>query len=37
DLSVTIRCIPYDNPEEAGSCICCGNDSSKRVLFAKAY
>jgi len=37
DLSVTIRCIPFDNPEEKGSCICCGNDSSKRVLFAKAY
>jgi prolyl-tRNA synthetase len=37
DLSVTIRCIPFDSPEEKGSCICCGNDSSKRVLFAKAY
>jgi prolyl-tRNA synthetase len=37
ELSVTIRCIPFDSPEEAGSCICCGNDSSKRVLFAKAY
>lgn len=37
ELSVTIRCIPFDSPEEAGACICCGNDSSKRVLFAKAY
>ncbi len=37
ELSVTIRCIPFDSPEEAGGCICCGNNSSKRVLFAKAY
>jgi prolyl-tRNA synthetase len=37
ELSVTIRCIPFDSPEEAGACICCGEDSGKRVLFAKAY
>ena len=37
DLSVTIRCIPFDSPQEDGSCICCGKESLKRVLFAKAY
>ncbi|MCF6246303.1 MAG: proline--tRNA ligase [Desulfobacula sp.] len=37
DLSVTIRCIPFDSPTEDGHCICCGNASSRRVLFAKAY
>ncbi|HWB57922.1 MAG TPA: proline--tRNA ligase [Chthoniobacteraceae bacterium] len=38
DLKVTIRCIPFDAPEEAGSCICgCGRASSKRVVFAKSY
>jgi len=37
DLSVTIRCIPFDNPTEEGNCICCDNSSSRRVLFAKAY
>jgi len=37
DLSVTIRCIPFDNPDEAGKCICCDDPSPKRVLFAKAY
>lgn len=37
DLSVTIRCIPFDSPTEAGKCICCDNSSSRRVLFAKAY
>ncbi|MGD9685747.1 MAG: proline--tRNA ligase [Desulfobacter sp.] len=37
DLSVTIRCIPFDSPDEAGSCIYCGAKSDRRVLFAKAY
>jgi len=37
DLSVTIRCIPFDSPTEKGECICCGNPSNKRVLFSKAY
>ena len=33
----TIRCIPLDSKEEAGTCIFTGNPSAKRVLFAKAY
>ena len=33
----TIRCIPLDRAEEAGSCILTGNSSVGRVLFAKAY
>jgi prolyl-tRNA synthetase len=33
----TIRCIPLDNPKEAGQCILTGNPSTQRVLFAKAY
>ncbi len=38
DLMVTIRCIPFDNNEnEKGKCICCGNESSKRVVYAKSY
>jgi len=37
DLSVTIRCIPLDNPQEQGSCICCGKPSKERVVYAKAY
>ena len=37
DLSVTIRCIPFDSPTEEGKCIYCGSASSRRVLFAKAY
>ncbi len=37
ELSVTIRCIPFDSKEESGKCIYCGSKSNKRVLFAKAY
>ena len=37
DLTVTIRCIPFDAPKEKGRCICCGEESSQRVVFAKAY
>lgn len=33
----TIRCIPLDREEEAGSCVFTGNSSVGRVLFAKAY
>ena len=33
----TIRCIPNDSKEEAGSCVFTGKPSSKKVLFAKAY
>lgn len=37
DLKVTIRCIPFDAKEEKGSCICCGRESRRRVIFAKSY
>lgn len=33
----TIRCIPLDRKEEAGSCVLTGKPSVGRVLFAKAY
>ena len=33
----TIRCIPFDNPQEDGKCVYTGNPSKERVLFAKAY
>ncbi|MEO0341502.1 MAG: proline--tRNA ligase [Bacteroidota bacterium] len=33
----TIRCIPNDAEEEAGTCVFSGAPSSQRVLFAKAY
>lgn len=33
----TIRCIPLDNVQEAGTCILSGKPSAQRVLFARAY
>nr|WP_315200575.1 proline--tRNA ligase [uncultured Flavobacterium sp.] len=33
----TIRCIPLDRVEQAGSCVFTGSASVGRVLFAKAY
>jgi prolyl-tRNA synthetase len=33
----TIRCIPIDAAEEAGTCIVSGKPSARRVPFAKAY
>ncbi|MEN2400486.1 proline--tRNA ligase [Flavobacterium sp. MC2016-06] len=33
----TIRCIPLDAKEEAGTCVFTGSPSAKRALFAKAY
>lgn len=38
DLSVTIRCIPFDRADSGeGACICCGKPSPGRVVFAKSY
>ncbi|HQU72072.1 MAG TPA: proline--tRNA ligase [Calditrichia bacterium] len=37
DLSVTIRCIPFEENPESGTCIFTGEASKQRVLFAKAY
>ena len=33
----TIRCIPLDGVEEAGTCVFTGKTSARRVYFAKAY
>jgi prolyl-tRNA synthetase len=38
DLSVSIRCIPFDRENSGGgSCIYCGKPSKGRVVFAKNY
>lgn len=36
DLKVTIRCIPF-GPGEPGKCIITGEQSARRVVFAKSY
>ena len=33
----TIRCIPFNNPQEEGKCILTGKPSKERVVFARAY
>ncbi|MBT6808333.1 MAG: proline--tRNA ligase [Flavobacteriales bacterium] len=37
ETKATIRCIPESSKFEEGTCICSGEKSTKRVLFAKAY
>ncbi|THB81598.1 MAG: proline--tRNA ligase [Desulfobacteraceae bacterium] len=37
DLSVTIRCLPFEHKGDQGRCIYCDADSPQRVVFAKAY
>jgi len=37
ETKATIRCIPFDRPEIPGKCVFCGKESSKTVLFARAY
>jgi prolyl-tRNA synthetase len=37
ETKATIRCIPFDAPEEEGKCIYSGKPSTRRVLFARSY
>ena len=36
-LKVTIRCIPLDLPEVAGSCVFTGQKTKQQAIFAKSY
>ena len=37
ETKATIRCIPFDSPDEDGKCIYSGKPSKRRVLFALSY
>jgi prolyl-tRNA synthetase len=37
ETKATIRCIPFDSPDEDGVCVYSGKPSKRRVLFAKSY
>ncbi len=37
DTGATIRCIPFNSPDERGACLVDGKPSERRVLFARAY
>ncbi len=36
-LTVTIRCIPFEQEGNPGPCICCGKPGTCQAIFAKAY
>ncbi len=37
ETKATIRCIPFDEAEETGACVYSGENSNRRVIFARAY
>ena len=37
DLKVSIRCIPFDEEPQPGTCIFTGKPSAQQVIFAKSY
>lgn len=37
DTQATIRVIPFDQPDDPGRCIKCGESATDEVVFAKAY
>jgi len=37
DTQATIRVIPFDQPDDPGVCIICGERAADEVVFAKAY
>ena len=37
ETKATIRCIPFNEPEEAGTDVYSGKPSKQRVIFARAY
>ncbi len=37
DLKATIRVIPFDQPQQAGRCILTGQETTRQVIFARAY
>ena len=37
ELGVTIRCLPLEQENSKGACVCCGKPGNIRAIFAKAY
>jgi prolyl-tRNA synthetase len=37
ETKATIRCIPFNSPDEVGQCVRSGKPSARRVMFARAY
>ena len=36
-LSVTSRCMPFEQEEISDTCVCCGKKAQKMVYWGKAY
>lgn len=37
ETTATSRCIPFEQEQVGGKCVCCGKEAEKMVLWAKAY
>jgi len=37
DTKATLRCIPLDQDNPGGKCICCGEDAKQKAYFSRAY
>lgn len=37
ETKATIRCLPYDGPQEPGKCVVTGKPSARMAVFARAY
>lgn len=37
DLGLKSRCIPFENHEPDGKCICCGKEAKTKIYFGKQY
>jgi prolyl-tRNA synthetase len=37
ESKATIRCLPLEQPQEFGACICCGKLGKAQAIFARAY
>ena len=35
--SASSRCMPFDQPEDAGVCLCCGKPAKTNVIWGRAY
>ena len=37
ELSVTSRCMPFEQEKISDKCVCCGREAKKLVYWGKAY
>ncbi len=37
ELGVSVRCLPFDQPDGGGTCILTGKPAKRQAIFGKAY